>query len=329
MRRRREVEVFGLSFLDVISCGFGAIVLLLVLSKSAEPSIREQTTEDLVSREARLRQLAQETAGRKQALADEVAASREQSQAALRTLAALRVQSDSLQQRSSETRADTTVADAIEQRLAAARQSLTEEMRRLQAQGVQTRADAPVGGIPVDSEYIIFVIDTSGSMQRYAWSEMLRKMDEILDLYPRVKGMQVMSDEGDYLFSTYRAGQWIPDTPARRRAVIEALRNWKTFSDSSPVEGIERAIRAFAEPGRKISIYVLGDEFTGPSIQDVVERIRRINPKDTRGLPRARIHGVGFATQFGSSGAVSITGIRFATLMRILCAENGGAFVGL
>ena len=28
-RRRREVEVFGLSFLDVISCGFGAIVLLL------------------------------------------------------------------------------------------------------------------------------------------------------------------------------------------------------------------------------------------------------------------------------------------------------------
>ena len=26
-----------------------------------------------------------------------------------------------------------------------------------------------VGGIPVDSEYVIFVIDTSGSMQRYAW----------------------------------------------------------------------------------------------------------------------------------------------------------------
>lgn len=328
-QKRREIEVFGLSFLDVISCGFGAVVLLLLLSKSAEPSIRVQTTEDLLSREARLQQIALETAGRRQALADEVAAAREQREAAQRTLAALRVDSDSLEQRRSQTRSDTTVAETVEQRLLAARQSLTDEMRRLQAQGVRTRADAPVGGIPVDSEYIIFVIDTSGSMQRYAWAEMLRKMDEILDLYPRVKGLQVMSDEGDYLFNTYRAGQWIPDTPARRRAVLEALRHWKTFSDSSPVEGIERAIRAFAEPDKKISIYVLGDEFTGPSIDDVVQRIRRINPKDARGNPRARIHAVGFATQLAPNGAVSPTGIRFATLMRILCAENGGAFVGL
>ena len=33
MRRRREVEVFSLSFLDCICCGFGAIILLLVLSE--------------------------------------------------------------------------------------------------------------------------------------------------------------------------------------------------------------------------------------------------------------------------------------------------------
>ena len=328
-RMRRDLEVFGLSFLDVVSCGFGAIVLLLVLSKSAEPSISEQTTEQLQSREAQLQQLAQETSGKRQALEDEVAAAQRELEAARRTLAALRVQSDSLDSKTTETRTERTVDETIEQRLQAARQSLTEEMRRLQAQGVKTRANAPVGGIPVDSEYIIFVIDTSGSMQRFAWSQMLRKMNEILDLYPRVKGMQVMSDEGDYLFSTYRAGQWIPDTPSRRKAVLEALRNWRTFSDSSPVEGIERAIRAFAGSGKKISIYVLGDEFTGRSIQEVVERIRRINPKDARGVPRARIHGVGFATQYAANGAVSPTGIRFATLMRILCAENGGAFVGL
>ncbi|WP_420465655.1 VWA domain-containing protein [Panacagrimonas sp.] len=328
-RRRREEEIFGLSFLDVICCGFGAIVLLLVLTKSAEPSIREQTTEELAAREAQLQQLAQETSGKRQALEDEVAAVRRELEAARSTLAALRTSSDSLDDKTSETRAEVTVAETIEQRLAAARQTLTEEMRRLQAQGVRTRADAPVGGIPVDSEYIVFVIDTSGSMQRFAWPQMLRKMDEILDIYPRVKGMQVMSDEGDYLFNTYRAGQWIPDTPARRKALLGALATWRTFSDSSPVEGIERAIRAFAEPGKKISIYVLGDEFTGSSIEDVVQRIRRINPKDARGVPRARIHGVGFPTQYAANGAVSVTGIRFASLMRILCAENGGAFVGL
>jgi hypothetical protein len=46
-KRRREVELVGLSFLDVICCGFGAVILLLVLVKFAEPVLLEQTTEEL------------------------------------------------------------------------------------------------------------------------------------------------------------------------------------------------------------------------------------------------------------------------------------------
>ena len=45
--RRREIEIAGLSFLDVICCGFGAVILLLVLVKFAEPVLLEQTTEEL------------------------------------------------------------------------------------------------------------------------------------------------------------------------------------------------------------------------------------------------------------------------------------------
>lgn len=326
-KARRETELFGLSFLDCICCGFGAIVLLLVLSKSAEPSIREQMEEELAGREAQLRALADQTAGERKALADQVAASRERLEAAQRELAALRVMSSALENRTTETDSDLAVADTVEARLAAARQSLTEEMRRLQAQGLRSNKNAPVGGIPVDSEYIIFVIDTSGSMQRYAWDTMIRTMIEILDLYPKVKGMQVMSDEGEYLFSSYRR-QWIPDTPGRRKAMVEAIRNWKAFSDSSPVEGIEQAIRTFAAPDKKISLYVLGDDFTGRSAAESLARIRRVNPKDARGQPLARIHAIGFPTQYAAAG-VTPTGIRFANLMRIMCRENGGAFVGL
>ena len=40
-QRRRDVEAFSLSFLDCICCGFGAIILLLVLSKIYEPVIIE------------------------------------------------------------------------------------------------------------------------------------------------------------------------------------------------------------------------------------------------------------------------------------------------
>ena len=37
MLRRRSVEVFSLSFLDCICCGFGAIILLLVLTDVGKP----------------------------------------------------------------------------------------------------------------------------------------------------------------------------------------------------------------------------------------------------------------------------------------------------
>jgi len=39
--RRHDIEIFSLSFLDCICCGFGAIILLFVLSKFAEPVVIE------------------------------------------------------------------------------------------------------------------------------------------------------------------------------------------------------------------------------------------------------------------------------------------------
>src|SRR5690606_37810833 len=117
--------------------------------------------------------------------------------------------------------------------LALARQELTEEMKRLQASlGAQIDTDS-VGGVPVDSEYVIFIIDTSGSMFNYAWDRMMTVMDETLDIYPELKGIQVMNDEGDYMFSSFR-NDWIPDTPARRQAIMTRLRTWNPFSNSSP-----------------------------------------------------------------------------------------------
>jgi hypothetical protein len=156
---------------------------------------------------------------------------------------------------------------------------------------------------------------------------MLRKLEQTLDIYPRVKGIQVMNDMGDYLFGSY-AGKWIPDTPGRRKVILEQLRSWQPFSNSSPVEGIARAIQTYGRNNDRVSLYVFGDEFTGPSVQQVLDTVARLNPRDARGRHRVRIHAVGFPVQFAGGGARP-TGIRFATLMRTLCYENGGTFVGL
>jgi hypothetical protein len=47
------------------------------------------------------------------------------------------------------------------------------------------------------------------------------------------------------------------------------------------------------------------------------------------GERRVRIHAIGFPTVFSVAGAGEHTGVRFATLMRILCRRNDGTFVGL
>jgi hypothetical protein len=327
-RTRRDFEVFSLSFLDVICCGFGAIILLLVLTKFGEPLAIEEARRDLdrllIELEAELYEIRGETTILDRRLRSQV----QQLSQERRLIARLRGDLSEIRGQYASSQELSEVQDILEGRMLAAQQELTDEMRRLLDQSQPRREpDSMVGGIPVDSEYIIFVIDTSGSMFHYAWPAVVEKMTQVLDTYPQVKGLQIMNDMGQYMYSQY-AGKWIPDTPGRRKAVIARLRSWSVFSNSSPVEGITRAIRTFANPNHRISIYVFGDEFTGPSIDEVVREVDRLNI-GSDGERRVRIHAIGFPTVFSVAGAGERTGVRFSTLMRILCRRNDGTFVGL
>lgn len=327
-RKRRVPEGLGLSFLDAIFCAFGAIVLLSVIAKGVEPQVLERTTEDLQASESRLQRELAVIRGESEALNRDLVSRQQQLAEEQARVARLQGDLSTVEGRFAAAKELSAVQNILQGKLAAARQSLTDEMRRLAARSESARGDKRIGGIPVDSEYIIFVIDTSGSMYEYAWSLLGQKITETLDIYPRVKGIQVMNDMGTYMFSQY-ARRWIADTPARRQAIVSRLRTWHPFSNSSPVEGIEQAIERFYAADKKISIYVFGDEFTGGSIDAVVTAVDRLNRADASGSRRVRIHGVGFPVQFGRPDPLQITGIRFATLMRILSERNGGAFVGL
>jgi hypothetical protein len=303
--------------------------LLLVLTKIGEPLALERAREDLDGLIARLQQELEEISGQTRILERELVSKQQQVSDEREQIARLSDDLSSIQGRFAASKQLSEVHEIIEGRLLSARQELSEEMKRLLGESRRRpQADRTVGGIPVDSEYVIFVIDTSGSMQSATWSLVVRKMTQVLDIYPRVKGLQVMNDMGQYMFSRY-AGKWIPDTPGRRKVVLERLRSWTPFSNSSPVEGITRAIQGFAASDKKISIYVFGDEFTGDSIDQVLDAVDRINARDAQGNRLVRIHAVGFPVMFSQPGFSEFTGVRFATLMRQLCRENGGTFVGL
>ena len=321
------MDVFNLSFLDCICCGFGAIILLFVLSKFAEPLVIETVRADYQGEIARLQEELFDLRGETAILLRELEGKRKQLSEEKKRLARLQGDLSRWEGEFSASKQDSEVQNKIEGKMAAALQDLTKEMERLLKDRLRKR-DASVGGIPVDSEYIVFIIDTSGSMQRNAWSLVQAKLQETLEVYPRVKGIQIMNDMGTYMFSQYR-GKWIPDTPARRRAILSNLSSWHPFSNSSPVEGITAAIRTFYDGQKKISLYVFGDEFSGGDMQGVVDTVDRINRVDREGNRRVRIHAVGFPVMLEAPEQYRVTGIQFAALMRVLCERNGGTFVGL
>lgn len=321
---RRETEIFSIAFLDCITCGLGSVVLLLVLSDMRAPAI-EQSQDDMRAQLLKLQDELIEIEGATDVLNRDLTSKEEQLSDQKLRIARLRGDLSDIRGKYAASKREADVANQIEGQLAAAQQTLTEEMKRLLGEGFRRQKDDAIGGIPVDSEYIIFIIDTSGSMFNYAWPLMLQKVEETLNAYPQVKGFQVMNDMGTYMFSGYR-GKWIPDTPNQRRTVIDRLRTWNAFSNSSPIEGIVEAIRTYHARDKRISIYVFGDEFTGSSIDAVVKGVDVINREDSNGQRRVRIHAIGFPVR---PDAPQYTSIRFATLMRILCQRNGGTFVGL
>lgn len=322
-KRNRNIEAFSLSFLDCICCGFGAIILLLVLSKIYEPAILEKTEDDLNQLIALLQEQLFEIRG------DTVVVRRELGRVQLDTsetkmrLQTLQKELNIIQGQFDLLNTDDPALNLDEGELHAARQRLTEEMLSLRP--FRRAPDDAIGGIPVDSEYIIFVIDTSGSMQaKWTWAE--DKLAEVLNVYPKVKGLQIMNDNGSYMFPQY-GGTWISDTPQIRESIKARMRQWQAFSDSDPSDGIIYAIETFWAPDKKISIYVFGDEFQGNSMEKVLRDIDRINVEDENGDRRVRIHAIGFPYNF--SGTPPQSSQRFAGLMRVLCERNGGTFVAL
>ena len=326
MRKRRNIEAFSLSFLDCICCGFGAIILLLVLSKIYEPVIIEKTQDDLESLIALLQQELFDIRGETAVINRELEDVRMQTSESKLKLA--RLQGELSTVRGQYAATQSTAESVIDEgALEITKQRLTEEMRRLAPYNRRASDDA-VAGIPADSEYVIFIIDTSGSMQQFNWNRAIAKLTETLDVYPQVKGIQIMNDNGSYMFQQYR-GRWIPDTPGRREAIVNTMRNWRPFSDSNPVDGIIYAISTFWSPDKKISIYVFGDEFSGGSVENVVRQIETVNRPTAEGDLLVRIHAVGFPFLFDRGNQIVDTSRRFAQLMRVLCDRNGGTFVAL
>jgi hypothetical protein len=325
MLRRRSVEVFSLSFLDCICCGFGAIILLLVLTDYQRPARLEASRVNLQAQVRDLQQQLEVIRGETDDLERQLQGRVDKLQQERHKLDHLSGDISSLQGKYSASKQEADVTNTVESDLVAAKQKLSAEMMRLLKDHASRPATEAIAGIPIDSEYIIFVVDTSSSMTANHWDVNLAIIDEILSLYPHVKGLQVMNDQGTYMFNGTK-GHWLDDSPEQRAEIRSRAKHWHAFSQSNPVPGMEEAIRTYWAADRRVSLYVLGDEFTGDSIQAALDSIGTLNKLDANGRRPIRIHAIGFPEGPGMS---PVTNIRFAALMRLVTEQNNGTFVGL
>ncbi|MDA0824825.1 MAG: hypothetical protein O3C28_20750, partial [Proteobacteria bacterium] len=306
-KTRRNLELFSLSFLDIVSCGFGAVVLLVLISKTAENEKSSASTE--------VSTLLQQVLG-----AEDAISSMNERTARIRSeIKAKQTVLDSLKKLKAKTNVEIEQASKINQRALAEVEGLElvqQSLNKLKIASIRPQStmkrDEEVGGIPVDSDYVVFIVDTSGSMKQI-WGRVTAEIENVIRIHPKVRGFQILNDNGAHLLSGY-TGRWIPDTPGRRANAIKLFGGWNSASNSSPVEGLQVALKRYVNPNTKVSIYIFGDEYSGSSYEPVINALRTLNTNRIKNKNLARIHAVGFISSFSTG--------RFAILMREVTRQN-------
>ncbi len=308
-KKTRDIEIFSLSFLDVISCAFGAIILILLVIKKGD--IRLDNNIDLKNLEKKIInnlnivQSIESLKIKNQEFKDFINIKSE-------NIKSLNIK---LEQKKTDIENNATSNKRKEETINNLKLADSNLNQAKNIIGKKTVKDKEIGGIPVDSEYVVFIIDTSGSMKAI-WNKVTKELINVLNIHPKVKGFQILNDNGLHLLGAYE-NKWIPDTKSKRNNILSILKNWNSASNSSPVEGLEVALKKYTSVGTNTSIYIFGDEFTGGNYNPVFSTIKKLSNRKN-----IRISGIGFI----SSGT---TNDRFATLMREIAENNNGTFLGL
>ncbi len=336
MIRRRQTSVFSLAFLDCICCGFGAVILIFVLSIDTKEKEKLQTLIDLQ------RVLAAQILDLQKLLASKE--DLERSNARVTTLVTdARLKNDTIHALLDDMEGKLQLEKKGQEALLVDIDELKKEIAARQKKPVlevvlKDVEPTPLG-LPTDNNYVAIVIDTSGSMRDPnhggLWPIVIRKIDELLDSYPTLKGLQLIDGDGRFIMgrrsSVTGTDAWMPDTPELRDQFKRILRRYDQDSVSNPVPGVRNALRFLFDKTNaemKMAIYVFGDEFIEVA-DPVIRQLDELNPADENGNRKVVINAIGFPTTIRYTFSMGNTGIKFANLMRTVCYLHGGAFIAL
>lgn len=312
MKKKKTNEIFSMSFLDVMACGFGALVLILLISNFQEspiPTDNDNSSDDYFDALDTINNLQKKIKAQDVQLISE---SKKVSELISKNNQTNEVLKGKLQE-----------IKTLNLLSKSSKANLADSVRELMNVPVQKDAS----GIRIDSEYLIFIVDTSGSMVDYGpWNNITNEINYVIDAFPKLKGFIVMSDFGKVM---YGDSPWVADTPANRKKASTVLNNRFNLpiSRSDPFPALEKAISYYGKNYSNVGIFVFGDDIINSKrVDTLVNAINKLNTKSD-GTKLTTINAIAFLTS--KRGGVNFLegNQRFLILMRELTHANGGSLV--
>jgi len=259
MAKRRELNVFSMSFLDIMSCGFGAVILIFIIIHSTSTTVAPDITSVRMAEVSKLEQYLDEDRNRLvnlrntlQKTEDETAATTRTTSELLEQIKEIERQIEELDDTSKATRDKINTIKAQLQELEAESESLKSSIAAQADQGTDVRAFAGEGsrqyltGLNLGGQRILILLDTSTSMldrtivniirrrnfsdeQKLAskkWQRAIRTMDWFLSKLPIDVNFQVITFNTEATFVAPDSdGKWLnTNEPADLDAVANELK---------------------------------------------------------------------------------------------------------
>ena len=308
-KQRKISELFSMSFLDIMACGFGALVLILLISEFQESKVME------VENNANIFLEAQEEKAKKiikvESLDKLMSLNIEDLIVVRERLDVLKME---LEKKSSISAKLNDLASDTDFQISKQRlKSLSAPMEQKEASGIK-----------LDSRYLVFIIDTSGSME--PWPKIVQEIDSLIQTFPDLEGYMVMNDDG----SIFHGGDpWLNPTKINRSASIGILRanRAKYGSRSNPIVGLKKVIRVWGDKYKDLGVFIIGDDILDQTrrIETISQEVLKLNT-DSSGKTKVRVNAVGFLTSRAIPSQQQ-GNKNYLMLMRELTEQSGGAMV--
>lgn len=309
MKAKKTREIFSMSFLDIMACGFGALVLILLISEFQESKIEiiENSADKflIVTDEKNLKIAEYKN------LSEKITE-------ALKELIKKRSDQESVIEKLQERQL---VASNLN-KLANSKQSSIDAKSKLSV--ITDQIDA--SGIKIDSKYLVFIIDNSGSMQTSGpWSNVIKEIENIINTFPSLQGYLIMNDSGTII---HGGSPWLKPTKANRKISINLLKANpnKYLSLSNPVLGLKQVINSYGTRYSDVSVFIIGDDVLDNNrMESISNSILQINTRPS-GEIKVRINAIAFLTAKDEK-IYEQKNMNYLMLMRELTEQSGGALV--